>query len=152
MCGEVALKCRANFVPDIRSRRPGRRALQQCPPNLRYKDLPGLLQAILLNLLIHVEFKGIPKRFVGQVLFLRLGVPRPRNHTFRNIIVFGLAAEGGRAFFGVGTPGLQKNTWQNNHFGIPLKEDTRKNGKHALGKSFTTLGAGCLACRAGPEK
>ncbi len=74
--------------------------------------------------------RGIPKCFFGQVVCRRLGVPKSKNHTFSGKLrFFGLAAFGGTAhkpFFsckcvlGLGTPGLQTNTWPNKHCGIPL--------------------------------
>ncbi len=77
------------------------------------------------------KVKGTPKWFVGQLVFWRVGLPRPKYHTCsRNEWLFGIAAEGGKAkkalaslkcvFFGRGTPGLKKNTWPKKHFGIPL--------------------------------
>ncbi len=68
---------------------------------------------------------------VGQAVFWRPVVPRPNNHTFiRKSWFVGLAAFGGKAqnhecredvwFFGLGTPGIQKTTWPENHFGIPV--------------------------------
>ncbi len=63
-----------------------------------------------------------PELFFGQALLWRPGVPRPKNHTlFRDKLIFGHAAEGGKAkqlfvsenvwFFCLGTPGLPKTTW-----------------------------------------
>ncbi len=59
---------------------------------------------------------------------------KPQKHKFpRKSKLFGLAAFGDKGqqkhivlehvFFGLGTPGLQKNTCPNNHFGIPLYID-----------------------------
>ncbi len=76
-----------------------------------------------------MQFKGIPKCLFGQVVVWRPGankkclsfeksvclalppkVARPKKHDFQENVWF----------FGLGTPGLQKNTCQTNHFGIPL--------------------------------
>jgi hypothetical protein len=41
--------------------------------------------------------KGIPKWFVGQMIFWRPGVPRPKDHTFSRKPCFFSLAAGGRA-------------------------------------------------------
>ena len=54
--------------------------------------------------------------------FLEAGAKEKKTHLSRKILVFGLAARPPRLafscnvwFFGLGTPGFQKNTWPINH-------------------------------------
>ncbi len=52
----------------------------------------GLLQRLA------PKVRGIPSWILGQVVFWRPGVPRPRNHNFQGkYSLFGLAAFGGEA-------------------------------------------------------
>ncbi len=75
--------------------------------------------------------KGIMKCFVAKCFCWRHGVPRPKAHTFCRKPVCCLPFLRGRkgqthivflnvhGFFGLGTPGLRKNTLPKNNFGIP---------------------------------
>jgi hypothetical protein len=93
------------------------------PPCTRNPAIPGSR--------VSPGIKGSPKWFLAKWVFGGLGyqgktktrvqekngflalppsAARPENHSFlENVWVFGF-----------GTPGLQKNTWPKNHFGIPL--------------------------------
>ncbi len=51
-----------------------------------------------------------PEVFIWPSVFLEAWGAKAKNHTF----------PGNVWFFGLGTPGLQKTTWPNNHFGMPL--------------------------------
>ena len=68
----------------------------------------------IIKLIQHLSdlfYSKIPEMgFWGQVVLWRPGVPRPKNTRFLKMC----------GFVGLGTPGLQKNTWPKNGFGIPL--------------------------------
>ncbi len=75
-----------------------------------------------------------PEVFVGQVVCWRPGAPRPKPpHVSRKRVVFGLAAESGKARKPLVSgkcvvcwpwyPSIQKIVWPKKHFGICLTND-----------------------------